>query len=139
MDISAMNTAMQMHNDAVNTHMHMHNDAVNMHNQMHQQALLNQQTQDTFTRTTQQPLGIIPPKDWKPDPYCGLGPELSPQEKLKKKWQDVRRPMYAVQPQVADEQEAPKKKTFKEKIHNFGHKVKEFFRTLPQKIVCKVK
>ena len=29
-------------------------------------------------------LGIVPPKDWKPDVYVGLGPQLSPEEKLKK-------------------------------------------------------
>lgn len=137
MDISTINTAVQMHNEAANTAMQMNQQAVDMH----QQVLLNQQTEDTFTRTTQSPIrmGIIPPKDWKPDPYAGLGPELSPQEKLKKKWQDLKKPMYAVQPQNTEVQNTPKKKTFKEKIHDFGHKVKEFFKNLPQKILCKTK
>ena len=139
MDFSAANIAVQMHNDAANTAMQMHNDAMNMHNQIYQQTLLNQQINDTFTRTTQSPvrMGIIPPKDWKPDPYAGLGTELTPQEKLKKKWEDLKKPMYAVQPQNTEVQEAPKKKTFKEKVQDFGHKIKDFFRTLPQKIMCK--
>ncbi len=49
------------------------------------------EVQDSFTRQ-----GIIPPKDYKPDKFAGLGKpvEMTPQEKLKKKWEDLRRPMY---------------------------------------------
>ncbi|MBR1943709.1 hypothetical protein IJ843_08250 [bacterium] len=78
-------------------------------------------------------VGIVPPKTWKPDPYAGLGPELSPQEKLKKKWEDVRKPMYATQPQT-EASETPQKKSFGQKVvdkvRDFGQKVKNFVTNL---------
>lgn len=57
----------------------------------HRQELSFDDVQDTFTRQ-----GIIPPRDYKPDKFAGLGKpvEMTPQEKLKKKWEDLRRPMY---------------------------------------------
>lgn len=93
----------------------------------------NTQVQDTFVRQS----GIIPPRDYTPDPYAGLGPELSPQEKLKKKWEDVRKPMYANAPQPQQEEDASQKKTFGQKVvdkvKNFGYKVKEYFSNLFKK------
>ena len=96
------------------------------------------QVPDTFTRRAETPMGIIPPKDWKPDPFVGLGPELSPQEKLKKKYEDLMKPMYANQAKALDTEETPKPKTFKEKLQDFGQKIKQFFKDLPKKIMCKV-
>jgi len=97
------------------------------------------------TQTAPKPLerdtfvsGILPPKDWKPDPYVGLGPELSPEEKLKKKYEDLRKPMYFEKPseQVEDK---PQKKTFKEKVHDFVHRINEKIKNLSQNILCSVK
>lgn len=86
---------------------------------------------DTFCR---QPAGIVPPKDWKPDPFAGLGPELSPEEKLKKKWEDVRKPMYANAPKAEIQEETHAKKSFGQKIidkvKDFGQKVKNFVTNL---------
>lgn len=57
----------------------------------HRQELSLSELQDSFTRQ-----GIIPPRNYKPDKFAGLGKpvEMTPQEKLKKKWEDLRRPMY---------------------------------------------
>ena len=57
----------------------------------HRQEFSLSELQDSFTRQ-----GIIPPRDYKPDKFAGLGKpvEMTPQEKLKKKWEDLRRPMY---------------------------------------------
>jgi len=97
-----------------------------------QQPQLKPQMPDSFQKSY---VGIIPPKDYKPDPYAGLGPELSPQEKLKKKWEDVRKPMYATVPQ--QQEEAVQKKSFGQKVvdkvKDFGHKVKEYFSNLFKK------
>lgn len=71
--------------------------------------------------------GILPPKDWKPEPYAGLGTEvkLTPQEKLKKKWEDFKKPKYAKeeQPQIQEQQEIPQKKSFKQKVKDFFKKL----------------
>lgn len=78
-------------------------------------------------------VGIIPPKDYKPDPFAGLGPELSPQEKLKKKWEDLKKPMYATAPK-AETNEEPVKKSFGQKVidkvKDLGQKVKNFVTNL---------
>ena len=87
---------------------------------------------DTFTA------GILPPKDWKPNPYVGLGPELSPEEKLKKKYEDLKKPMY-FETQKMQVEDKPQKKTFKEKLHEFGEKLKEKIKTFSQNILCSVK
>lgn len=88
------------------------------------------QAPDTFEKGQ---FGIIPPKDYKPDPYAGLGPELSPQEKLKKKYEDLRKPMYANAPQT-EATETPEKKSFGQKVidkvKSFGQKVKNFVSNL---------
>ncbi len=88
------------------------------------------QIPDSFQKSY---VGIIPPKDYKPDPYAGLGPELSPQEKLKKKWEDLKKPMYANAPK-AEPQEETAKKSFGQKVldkvKDFGQKVKNFFTNL---------
>lgn len=57
----------------------------------HRQEISFNDLQDSFTRQ-----GIIPPRDYKPDPFAGLGKpvEMTPEERLKKKWEDIRRPMY---------------------------------------------
>ncbi len=131
-----MQTAMNMHNQAVMAHQQAANDAMNAH----MQAVQNSQMTNTFLNpraigTGLYPgcFGIIPPKDWEPDKFVGLGPELSPAEKLKKKFEDVRKPMYAdvYQSQSSDK---PEKKTFKQKVHDFGEKIKEKFQNLAQKI-----
>lgn len=82
--------------------------------------------------------GILPPKDWKPDPYAGLGPELSPEEKLKKKYEDLKKPMYFDNPEVKSE-DKPQKKTLKEKVHDFAEKLKEKIKSFSQNILCSVK
>ena len=88
------------------------------------------QMSDSFQKSY---VGIIPPKDYKPDPFAGLGPELSPQEKLKKKWEDLRKPMYASAPK-AETNEEPVKKSFGQKVldkvKDFGQKVKNFVTNL---------
>lgn len=108
----------------------------------------NEEMQDTFSRQ-----GIIPPRDYKPDKFAGLGKpvEMTPQEKLKKKWEDFKRPMYVsqevqtttVQPIGEDMQSytvktiqviTPKMQSNLEKANaekpTFGQKVKNFFRKL---------
>lgn len=95
-----------------------------------QQQKIKTQIPDSFEKSY---VGIIPPKDYKPDPYAGLGPELSPQEKLKKKWEDLKKPMYAHVPQ-AETQEKTEKKSFGQKVldkvKDFGQKVKSFVTNL---------
>ena len=62
-----------------------------------------------------------------------MGPELSPQEKLKKKWEDLRKPMYANAPK-AETNEEPVKKSFGQKVvdkaKELGQKVKNFVTNL---------
>lgn len=107
-----------------------------------------EKVQDSFTRQ-----GIIPPRDYKPDKFAGLGKpvEMTPQEKLKKKWEDFRRPMYiaeevqttTVQPVGEDMQSytvktiqvvTPKMQSNLEKTNaekpTFGQKVKNFFKKM---------
>ena len=115
-----MTVSMQMHQQAID----MHNQSVMQHNmQMEQinqtnmmnQTLATQPQADCFVKKS----GILPPKDWKPDPFAGLGPELTPQEKLKKKYEDLRKPMYMTQTQQAEAEqpaEEAKPKTFKENL-----------------------
>lgn len=122
----------------LNTNMIMHQQAIDSHNQlvMQNDALIQQynqicmQTQpqgDSFVKNN----GILPPRDWKPDKYAGLGPELSPQEKLKKKYEDLKKPMYMNETQQQEEvQEEEKPKTFKQKIKDFGTKIKNYFKNL---------
>ena len=87
--------------------------------------ITNENSSDTFVKQS----GILPPKDWKPDKYAGLGPEvkLTPQEKLKKKWEDFKRPKYAneeqAQVQPHEQQEIPQKKSFKQKVKDFFNKL----------------
>ena len=86
---------------------------------------------DTFQKNN---FGIIPPKDYRPDPFAGLGPELSPQEKLKKKWEDLKKPMYANAPKAEVQEETPVKKSFGQKVidkvKDLGQKVKNFVTNL---------
>lgn len=123
------------------TSMMMHQQATNMHNQiaMQNDATLQQQTQLQNMQNLNQPQkdcfvkpsGILPPRDWKPDKFAGLGPELTPQEKLKKKYEDLRKPMYTrapQEPQVEEQEEKPK--TFKQKVKAFGTKIKNYFKNL---------
>ncbi len=88
-----------------------------------QQTRVGQETSDAFVKHA----GILPPKDWKPDKYAGLGPEvkLTPQEKLKKKWEDFKRPKYATeeQAQVQEQPEVQQKKSFKQKVKDFFKKL----------------
>lgn len=102
-------------------------------------------------------MGIIPPKDWKPNPYAGLGPELSPEERLKQIKTDMMKPMYTYQEKTvttqgipgvkdgtvrtiaistpdgtqADISNEPVKKSFTQKVKDFANntinKVKNFF------------
>ncbi len=88
------------------------------------------QIPDSFEKSY---VGIIPPKDYKPDPFAGLGPELSPQEKLKKKWEDLRKPMYANVPKAEPKEETEKKsfgQKVLDKVKDFGQKVKNFVTNL---------
>lgn len=127
----------------IDTSMMMHQQAVDMHNQvvMQNNALAQQQNQMTNMQNLQsftQPQGdcfvknngILPPKNWKPDKFAGLGPELSPQEKLKKKYEDLKKPMYMNQTQQEAEVQEEKPKTFKQKIKDFGAKIKNYFKNL---------
>lgn len=122
----------------LNTSMVMHQQAVDSHNQivMQNNALIQQYNQIAMQTQPQGDLfvknnGILPPRDWKPDKYAGLGPELSPQEKLKKKYEDLRKPMYLNETQQQEDvQEEEKPKTFKQKIKDFGTKIKNYFKNL---------
>ncbi|MGN1124562.1 MAG: hypothetical protein ACI4SM_00095 [Candidatus Gastranaerophilaceae bacterium] len=82
--------------------------------------------QDTFVQQ-----GIIAPRDWKPDPYAGLGKkkELTPQEKLKQRWEDIKRPMYANGQEIEQKEEKPAKKTLGQKISNLYYKLKSWIYT----------
>lgn len=122
-----LNTSMVMHQQAVDSHNQvvMQNDAlIQQYNQI---AMQTQPQGDLFVKNN----GILPPRDWKPDKYAGLGPELSPQEKLKKKYEDLRKPMYLNETQQQEDvQEEEKPKTFKQKIKDFGTKIKNYFKNL---------
>lgn len=122
-----LNTSMVMHQQAVDSHNQvvMQNDAlIQQYNQI---AMQTQPQGDLFVKNN----GILPPRDWKPDKYAGLGPELSPQEKLKKKYEDLRKPMYLNETQQQENvQEEEKPKTFKQKIKDFGTKIKNYFKNL---------
>ena len=102
-------------------------------------------------------MGIIPPKDWKPNPYAGLGPELSPEERLKQMKTDMMKPMYTYTEKTVttkgipgtkdgtvrtiaistpegsqvNTSEEPVKKSFTQKVKDFANntieKVKNFF------------
>ena len=91
---------------------------------------LTQPSKDCFIMKS----GILPPKNWKPDKYAGLGPELSEEEKLKKKLENIRKPMYIDKPQTEqcsnEVCEEIKPKTFKDKIKDFGVKIKNYFKNL---------
>lgn len=122
----------------INTSMMMHQQVMDMNNQIALQndALIQQQNQ--MTNVFAQPQGdcfvknngILPPKNWKPDKFAGLGPELSPQEKLKKKYEDLKKPMYMNQTQQEEEVQEEKPKTFKQKVKDFGAKIKNYFKNL---------
>lgn len=122
-DTGMMQQAVDMHNQFV-----MQNNAViQQYNQLASMQNLNQPQGDVFVKNN----GILPPRDWKPDKYAGLGPELSPQEKLKKKYEDLRKPMYLNETQQQENvQEEEKPKTFKQKIKDFGTKIKNYFKNL---------
>lgn len=122
-DTGMMQQAVDMHNQIV-----MQNNAViQQYNQLASMQNLNQPQGDVFVKNN----GILPPRDWKPDKYAGLGPELSPQEKLKKKYEDLRKPMYLKETQQQEDvQEEEKPKTFKQKIKDFGTKIKNYFKNL---------
>lgn len=123
-----LNTSMVMHQQAVDSHNQvvMQNDAlIQQYNQI--SGMQTQPQGDLFVKNN----GILPPRDWKPDKYAGLGPELSPQEKLKKKYEDLRKPMYLNETQQQEDvQEEEKPKTFKQKIKDFGTKIKNYFKNL---------
>ncbi len=85
-------------------------------------------------------MGIIPPKDWKPNPYAGLGPELSPEERLKQMKTDMMKPMYTYTERTVaistpegtiSVSNEPVKKSFAQKVKDFANntvnKVKNFF------------